>query len=269
MIAAFDFTAVTTLDLRESLLEPLQLRNAGEQIADRLVTAIALGVYVPGQRLPVERDLASMLGVSRGTLREALQRLSAAGYVEVRRGRNGGAYVRSGWQPQSAEMVRRTLLPVWSRLERVLDFRQLIERLIARVAAERRTDDDEAAIRAELAAYQRAGDDREASRAADERLHRVIAEATHNPYLVNLSTQLRSQVSFGLGAEPYTTAVRGRALRQHDALAEAVIAGRATRAGTLAAEHFSLTESALRDLVERADGDAFATAGRAPGEGRR
>jgi GntR family transcriptional regulator, transcriptional repressor for pyruvate dehydrogenase complex len=266
-MAAFDFTAVTTLDLQESLLEPLQLRNAGEQIADRLVTAIALGVYVPGQRLPVERDLALMLGVSRGTLREALQRLSAAGYVEVRRGRNGGAYVLSGWQPQSAEMVRRTLLPVWSRLEGVLDFRQLIERLIARVAAERRTDDDDAAIRTALAAYQRADDDREASRAADEKLHRAIAEATHNPYLVNLSTQLRSQVSFGLGAEPYTTAVRGRALRQHDALAEAVIAGRAARAGTLAAEHFSLTESALRDLVDRADGATPATPGREPRDG--
>jgi GntR family transcriptional regulator, transcriptional repressor for pyruvate dehydrogenase complex len=253
-MAAPHVTGVTTLDLQESLLEPLQLRNAGEQIADRLVTAIALGVYVPGQRLPVERDLAAMLGVSRSTVREALQRLSAGGYVEVRRGRTGGAYVLSGWQPDSAEMVRRTLLPVWSRLEGVLDFRQLIERLIARVAAERRTDTDDAAIRGALVAYQNAGDDREASRAADEKLHRAIAEATHNPYLVNLSMQLRSQVSFGLGAEPYNAAVRRRALRQHDALAEAVIAGRATRAGTLAAEHFSLTESALRDLVRRADG---------------
>ncbi|MEJ7706908.1 MAG: FadR/GntR family transcriptional regulator [Nocardioidaceae bacterium] len=250
------FAAVTNTDLEESLLEPLQLRNAGEQIAERLVMAIALGVYVTGQRLPVERDLATMLGVSRSSIREALQRLSASGYVEVRRGRTGGAYVRSGWQPQSAEMIRRTLVPVWSRLEGMLDFRLLIERLIARVAAERRSDDDDAAIRRALLDYQSAGEDREASRAADEKLHRAIAEATHNPYLVALSAQLRTQVSFGLGAEPYSFAVRRQALRQHDALAQAVLTGRAARAGTLAAEHFSLTESALRDLVKRADGQA-------------
>ncbi len=250
------FAAVTNADLVESLLEPLQLRNAGEQIADRLVMAIALGVYVAGQRLPVERELAAMLGVSRSTIREALQRLAAGGYVEVRRGRTGGAYVLSGWQPQSAEMIRRTLVPVWTRLEGVLDFRQLVEQLIARVAAERCGDDDAADIRKALVEYQSAGEDREASRAADERLHRAIAQATHNPYLVTLSAQLRTQVSFGLGAEPYSFAVRRQALRQHDALAQAVLAGRAARAGTLAAEHFSLTESALRDLVNRADGQS-------------
>lgn len=250
------FDEVTNVELVESLLEPLHLRNAGEQIADRLVTAIALGVYVTGQRLPVERDLAVMLGVSRSTVREALQRLSAGGYVEVRRGRTGGAYVLSGWQPQSAEMIRRTLVPVWSQLEGVLDFRILIERLIARVAAERRTDDDAASVRAALREYQQAGEDREASRAADEKLHLAIATATHNPYLVNLSSQLRTQVSFGLGAEPYTSAVRRQALRQHDALATAVLDGRASRAGTLAAEHFSLTEFALRDLVRRAQEQA-------------
>ncbi len=249
----FDFTGLSPTELQESLLEPLQLRNAAEQIADRLVTAIALGVYVTGQRLPVERDLADMLGVSRSTIREALQRLSASGYVQVRRGRNGGAYVLSGWQPQSAEMIRRTLVPLWSTLEVVLDFRQLVERLIAAAAAERHSPDDAAAIEDALLEYQAAGDHREASRAADEKLHRVIAQATHNPYLVVLSEQLRTEVSFGLGAEPYSASVRRQALRQHDSLAQAVLTGRATRAGTLAAEHFSLTESALRDLVKRAE----------------
>src|SRR5262249_56398004 len=74
-----------------ALLAPITLRTAGERIAERLVTAIALGEFVPGQRLPAERDLAAMLEVSRTTVREALQRLQAAGYVTARRGRGGGA----------------------------------------------------------------------------------------------------------------------------------------------------------------------------------
>jgi DNA-binding FadR family transcriptional regulator len=168
-----------------TILEPVRMRSAGEHIADRIVTAIALGEFVPGQRLPTERDLASMLNVSRTTVREAVQRLAALGYVDVRRGRNGGAFVLQGWGPDAADMIRRTLLPGWDRFERLFDFRQLIEPLIARTAAERRTDEDSALIRVTLDAYRDAGTDREASRAADEALHAAVAHATQNPYLEN------------------------------------------------------------------------------------
>ena len=61
-----------------ALLAPVTMRTAGERIAERLVTAIALGEFEPGQRLPTERDLAATLEVSRTTVREALQRLQAA-----------------------------------------------------------------------------------------------------------------------------------------------------------------------------------------------
>ena len=185
-----------------TILEPVRMRSAGEHIADRIVTAIALGEFVPGQRLPTERDLASMLNVSRTTVREAVQRLAALGYVDVRRGRNGGAFVLQGWGPDAANIIRRTLLPGWDRFERLFDFRQLIEPVIARTAAERRADEDGARTLT-LDAYRDAGTDREASRAADEALHAAIAHATQNPYLENLSAMIRSKIDLGFGAEPY------------------------------------------------------------------
>lgn len=209
-----------------SILEPVKLRSGGEHVADRLVTAIALGEFVPGQRLPSERELASTLGVSRTTIREAIQRLAALGYVDVRRGRTGGAFVLEGMGPEANEMIRRTLLPEWSNLEGLLDFRQLIEPLIARTAA---------------------------SRAADQAVHATIAKATGNPYLASLSGQIRRQISLGFGAEPYSRAIRARAVKDHTALAEAVIAGKAATAGRIAERHFRLTETVLRDLVSRID----------------
>ena len=199
-----------------------------------------------------------MLGVSRSTVREATQRLAAAGYVSVRRGRNGGTFVKTSWGPQSAEMVRRTLLPDWERLEQLLDFRALIERQIARTAAGRRTPADVDAIRQALDSYALAGDDRGASSAADQALHVAIARATQNPYLAELSLQARRQVSLGFGSEPYSPRVRSRALDQHPRLAEAVIEGDAERAAALAQEHFSLTESMVRDLVARIRADDVA-----------
>jgi GntR family transcriptional regulator, transcriptional repressor for pyruvate dehydrogenase complex len=241
---------------RASILEPVRLRSAGEHIADRLVTAIALGEFVPGQRLPTERDLAALLGVSRTTVREAVQRLAAIGYVEVRRGRHGGSFVLSGAGPEATEMIRRTLLPDWDRFERLFDFRLLIEPLIARVAAERRTDDDAEEIRRTLRAYVDAGDDREASRAADQSVHVAIAQATQNPYFASLSSSIRSEISLGFGAEPYSAQIRARAVKDHTALADAVIAGDPGRASRVAAKHFALTESVLRELHERVDPSA-------------
>ncbi len=126
----------------------MTVRTTGERIAERFVTAIALGQFVPGQRLPTERELAAMLSVSRATVREAIARLAEAGYVTVRRGRSGGTFVTDGWGPDSDEMIRRTLGGEWQEVESLLDFRQVIEQQIARTAALRRTDTDVKAIEA-------------------------------------------------------------------------------------------------------------------------
>jgi DNA-binding FadR family transcriptional regulator len=238
-------------DLVDQLFAPLQLRSAGELIAERVVTAIAMGVFVPGQRLPSERELASSLDVSRTTVREAISRLAATGYVEVRRGRNGGAIVTSEAGPEADAMIHRTLAPGWERLDRLFDFRTLVEPLIAQTAATRRSDASVARIREALEAYRSAGGDRAASGRADGQLHRTVAEATENPYLVDLSDRIRHAVSLGFRAEPYSLAIREQAIVEHTALAEAVIDGDPARAGEIAARHFAITEERLRALLAR------------------
>jgi len=233
-----------------SLLMPITLRTAGERIAERIVTAIALGEFVPGQRLPTERELARMLEVSRTTVREALQRLQASGYVSTKRGRGGGTFVRAGTGPDADDMIARTLGPAWADLTQLLDFRRLTEQLIARTAAERRDEHDIARLRHAVRAYSDATD-RDESRLADHALHQAVAQAAHNARLVDLSARVRREVSLGFDAEPYTPEVRRHALHQHPQLAEAVIAGDPALAADLAAQHFSLTEDMLRELHAR------------------
>lgn len=230
---------------------PLRLQNAAEQIGERMVTAIALGEFVPGQRLPSERELSSMLGVSRSTVREALHRLSATGYVKIHRGRNGGAVVQADWGPGTAEMVERTLSSNWEYFELLFDLRRLIEQQIARTAAERLEPEHVVDIEAARDRYRDAGSDREASRVADSELHAAIVKATRNPLLANLSRQLRAQVSLGFEAEPYSTSIRERAIGQHAELVRAIVERRAQDAAELAGEHFSLTEDAIRKLLGR------------------
>jgi DNA-binding FadR family transcriptional regulator len=237
-----------------SALAPVHLRNAGEHVADRLVTAIALGEYITGQRLPSERELAALLAVNRASIREALHRLAEAGYVEIRRGRHGGAYVQASWGPESEARVQRTLATDWASFEELFDLRRLIEPVIAATAAERHDEAHALSIRAANAAYLAADDDREASRAADQSLHLAIATATGNRYLVDLSQQIRARVSLGFQAEPYSLAIRESAKVQHGQLVDAIVERRAADAAEIAREHFSLTETALRDLLGRVAG---------------
>ena len=112
-----------------------------------------LRVYVqehglrPGDRLPSERVLAGALKVSRVSLRQATVSLEVQGLLEVRHG--GGIYVRSlNVDPERLK----TMLTLRRRLPDVLEAREAIECILARLAAQRRTDTDLAVIDASLRA---------------------------------------------------------------------------------------------------------------------
>ncbi len=234
--------------------KPIASRYVADDVVDRLVTAVGLGVYVAGQQLPTERELAAMLGVSRTSVREALKQLTSSGYLEVRRGRNGGYFVLADWGPESAQHVRRQLVAHWSEFEHIFDARLLVEAMIARTAALRRTPEDIVTMRAAVRSYVDAAD-RNASRLADTALHLAIAEATHNPILVGMSTDLRAKITLNLGAEPYTGEARRTAIGQHGDLVAAIAKGRGEEAAEIAARHFAMSEALIRKLVDRAERD--------------
>lgn len=233
---------------------PIVSRHVADDVVDRLVTAVALGLYVTGQQLPTERELAAMLGVSRSSVREALKQLTDNGYLEVRRGRNGGYFVRADWGPKSPEHVRREIIAKWADFEHIFDARTLVEPLIARTAAARRSTADIEAMMRALADYIGAPD-HDASRRADSALHLAIAEATHNPILTAMSVDLRAKITLNLGAEPYSDEARRTALVQHRDLVAAVAEGRGDDAAAIAAVHFTISEKLIRQLVDRAGQD--------------
>ena len=110
--------------------------NAYEETVERLLQVIKLGIVPHGERLPPERELASRLGVSRVTLREAIRSLQQAGYVEPRRGRFGGTFVLYQPNPSNAE-ARRIAGVLGGSLEDALTFRRVLEPGVAEVVAQR------------------------------------------------------------------------------------------------------------------------------------
>ena len=78
-----------------AVFSPLESQSRTELVARRLTDAIALGLVPDGEQLPGEMELASLLGVSTVTIREALAALRHDGLLVTRRGRGGGSFVQA------------------------------------------------------------------------------------------------------------------------------------------------------------------------------
>lgn len=167
-------------------------------VIDGIIELISGGELVPGDRLPIEKDLAEKLGVSRGTLREGVRALSAIGVLEVRQG--AGTYV-------TQLDLERVLAPVTTIIElqaasRATDLQQVrrvLEMEAASMAALKMTEEqlDEAAEILErvgpLTREQGSATAREKFLDADLQFHSLIAEASGNPLLSSLLAAVSSR----------------------------------------------------------------------------
>jgi DNA-binding FadR family transcriptional regulator len=241
-------------DAEPSALLGDEPRTKATSLTDRLVTAIAVGEYSPGERLPAERELAASLGVSRQTVRQALQQVTDLGLIETRRGRSGGAFVTvASWEDVAPDVARRTLEIEIPRLLDLYDYRCMVEGMIARAAAERRTAADVAGLEAALEDF-RAATSMTDARNADRRLHGLVTAAARNPHLTSLSAHLTAAATLGFGVEPYTREFYDEALAQHTELVGHVVRGEPDAANRSAQAHFTLTLETMRAGLRRAQG---------------
>ncbi|HZX06672.1 FadR/GntR family transcriptional regulator [Kribbella sp.] len=152
------------------------------QVSDQFRSRIESGEWPRGARIPGEHQLATELGVSRGTVREALRSLSLTGLLEPRVG--DGTYVRAT-NEISGVLVRDELS---ASLTHVLDARAGIEAAAARLAARNATPENLKALAEVLearAATLESGD-MDAFVAVDTDFHRGVVLASGNPLLLRL-----------------------------------------------------------------------------------
>ena len=225
-------------------------RSATQELADRIVTAIAIGAYSPGDRLPPERDLAERQGVSRVTVRGALKIVGELGLIESRRGRDGGTFVTfkrvDEASPNTAQRILGQELP---QLRDFFDYRCLVEGLVARTAAERHDEAQAKTLQALLGRFCDT-DDASVARQLDERLHDCIMAMADNHHLVAQSRQLTARATLGFGSEPYPAESLPRARREHRELVQAILERRADDAFSVAQHHFTLTLAIMEHSLD-------------------
>ena len=213
--------------------QPIRALPLRELVHERLQEMLISRTLAPGDHL-VEERLAAQLGVSRGPVREALQRLHRDGWITLRP--RYGAFVTE---------------PTTEQVHEFFEARELVERSAARLAAERCTPEDAAAL---LLICDRADDDL-ARAAPPERMgahtvhfHRRVLETARNHILFEFGQQLsqRSRWFFA----PLVSSIGPQAWVEHRTVAELIAAGRADEAAE--AMHVHITTS--RDAYLSAHG---------------
>ncbi|NDL61707.1 transcriptional regulator LldR [Acerihabitans arboris] len=229
-----------------------------DQIVERLKRLITERGLAAGMRLPAERQLAAQLGVSRSSVREAIQKLSSQGLVVSRRG--GGTYVQNDthqWSEQRIVLPLKMLMaddPDY-RYD-VLEARLAIEASTAWHAALRATDTDKDRLRMCFDATLRVNDSDDPDLAAqsDVRFHLAIAEASHNLVLLQtmrgLFDLLQSSVMQSRRRMYQVPVIFAQLTEQHHELLQAILAGAQERARAAAIAHLACVDTTLRALHE-------------------
>ncbi|MGO9221189.1 MAG: FadR/GntR family transcriptional regulator [Streptosporangiaceae bacterium] len=241
-----------------AVLGPVRSQNAFEETVERLLAVIKLGVVGPGERFPAERELASLLGVSRITLREAIGDLRAAGYVESRRGRFGGTFVTYTPPAPSRVELQRIAAEDADKINDALTFRMAVETGAAQIlahmgegagsgcspAAERIRD----VLLARLTAVNQACP--QDYRRMDSLFHLSIAELTGSSLLASACAEARVRLNDLLNAIPLLQRNIDHTATQHTAIVEAILAADTRRAQRAVAEHLDGTAALLRGFLE-------------------
>ncbi|MGC5257304.1 GntR family transcriptional regulator [Gordonia sp. DT218] len=206
---------------RKRILTPLVQESTPAIIARKLHDAIASGNFPPGSQL-TESGLAADLGVSRGPLREAMQRLTAEGLLVSHR--NRGLFVVSMEEDDIRDMyVARTAIE-----------RAAIEQVI--VGGDQAALDDLNAAVSRMRGF--IDDPNSAEMAeADMEFHQILVEHAHSQRLSRLHETILVETRMCLRAMRGTYSSGKERIDEHQALVDAIASGDATAADTLMIEH--------------------------------
>jgi len=158
--------------------KPIKPKKVSSQIADQIRESILAGDFSPGDKLPPERELAEMFGVSRPSVREALNILSSAGLVMSYQG--GGTVVQSLVDPNQGNSLSELIRSQQERALEVIEVRKCMESWTAYFAAQRALPEDLRRMEEILTGMERNLAGQLPSEDLDANLHIVIARATHN-----------------------------------------------------------------------------------------
>lgn len=232
------------------MLEKIEKLKLSEEILHRLKEMIKSGKFGYGDKLPVEKRLAEIFGVSRTTVREALAVLEAEGWVTTKRG--GGTYVKRVRGQDPIEPLTVLLGGDDTAILELMELRRILEGEVAMLAASRATTADVDALKQafrDMAQDIAQGRDTASS---DFAFHHSLAKATKNNTILSVISSLH---------DLYYQVVRtnrwhwskpkdyDRILSEHEAILRAIEKGQGLAAKKQMAVHLESTYRMIEEVL--------------------
>lgn len=233
------------------MFRKVRVSRASEDVVDQIEQAILSGQLPPGERLPSERDLAEQFGLSRMTIRDALRVLESTGFVEIKLGAGGGAFVREpNFAPLSNSLSSMLKFKKATILE-LAEARKIIEIATAELAAQRATDDDLEALRLAVEtarqAYETGNSNYTPQHSVD--FHAALAKAAKN-YVLDLTVNSFRTLFYEVLEQLLPTSdMAERAIRDHWAIYKAIKARDGEQARQLMTEHLRYFEDKVQAFI--------------------
>jgi len=228
-------------------MKPIRKIAVHELVVQRLRRAIHLGDYLPGDRLPSEREIAERLEVSRETVRDAIKVLEKEGYLVSRRGASGGIVVTALGGPVARNLAQ--LQQNHENIVHLMDFRRANECLAARLAARLRTDDDLKQITHAIDDL-KVAEDIPRFRKADARFHLAVAVASRNPYVERAIVDARDAIFLWHGTRSYDLVLH-TTLSGHQRILEAIEALDPEAAAAAMDEHLAVALEEIEQVLSK------------------
>jgi GntR family transcriptional regulator, transcriptional repressor for pyruvate dehydrogenase complex len=183
-------------DPSDGVFSRIKLERVSEKVANQLKKVISDGLFKVGDRVPSERELAEQMGVSRPSVREAIQLLELQGMIETVHG--GGSVVRNVTEQDIGKPIEIFLKEDRHRVLELTEVRAFMESWAARQAGLHRTDAEVERIRGYLEEMERDFEKGEIRSEIDFKFHTEIAAATHNTIFVHLIDSIYQLLNYSI-----------------------------------------------------------------------
>jgi len=219
-----------------------------EKIAERIIKLIQEKHLLPGDRLPPERELAEMMGVSRPILREALRALTVMNIIENRQ--RAGTYITSLEPEKLVEHLEFIFSLEDNTYLMLLEARKVVESGLAEIAAKKITDDKIKELEGIVEKSSNLIDNPEAFLLADLELHRIISEAAQNPILSRFMTSITRISIHSRRRTSSSTRVREQTVKDHHAIVTSLKMHSPAAAKEAMLTHIQNIEKRLAEMTE-------------------
>ncbi|MFN2136509.1 MAG: FadR/GntR family transcriptional regulator [Candidatus Promineifilaceae bacterium] len=234
--------------MTDTTFSPLQKQQTvAEAIAAEILNLLRQKELKPGDKLPPERELAEMLGVSRPSLREALRALSIMKVVEVRQG--DGTYVSALNPEELVEHLEFVFVLDDSTMLQLFEARKVVEAGNVALAATRITPEELAALHECLAQSERSVDDPDLFMRTDIELHEIITRAAGNPLLARFMASIGILSRASRRKTTQLAGVTAQTVADHRQIVAALDAHDPQAAGAAMLRHLEHVEQRYRELI--------------------